>query len=80
MARVPNSGGLRQKGDVVGIPGVHCEVKRAEALRLYEALAQAEREAPPGDIPALHFRRNRTGWYVAIPLDDFIALLELRDA
>lgn len=71
-ARVPNSGGLRDPGDVAGVPGVHVEVKRTERLRIYEALDQAEADAPRGHIPALHFRRNGSGWYVAIPFDDFV--------
>lgn len=74
-ARVPNSGGLDMKGDVTGIPAVHIEVKRSEALRLWDALAQCEADAAPTDVPALHFRRNRSGWYVAVPLDDFLDLL-----
>jgi Holliday junction resolvase len=71
-ARVPNSGGLATKGDVTGVPAVHVEVKRTERLRIYEALDQAEAEAPAGHTPALHFRRSGSGWYVAVPLDDWI--------
>ncbi len=70
--RVPNSGGLDTKGDVVGVPTVHIEVKRAEALQLWKALKQAADEAPAGAVPALHFRRNNSEWYVAVPLDDFL--------
>lgn len=76
VARVPNSGGLDTKGDVLGIPGVHCEVKHNEALNIWKSLLQAEAEAPAGCIPAVHFRRNRSGFYVALPLDDFIGLLK----
>lgn len=71
-ARTPNSGGLHIKGDVVGVPGLHVEAKRTERLRLFEALKQAEREAPADAIPALHFRRNRDGWYVALRFEDFL--------
>jgi hypothetical protein len=77
--RVPNSGGLQTKGDLTGVPGVHVEVKCAGNIRILEWLAQAEAEAPPGDSPAVHFRLSSrarsTGWYVALPLDDFIDLL-----
>ncbi|MEK6328246.1 MAG: hypothetical protein AABM66_12100 [Actinomycetota bacterium] len=75
-ARVPNSGGLDTKGDVLGVPTIHVEVKRTERLRIFEALDQAEAEAPAGQVPALHFRRNRSGWYVAVPLDDWLELLQ----
>lgn len=75
-ARTPNSGGLQTKGDVVGVPGVHIEAKYKERLNLWECLKQTEDEAPDGCVPALHFRRNHTGWYVAVPLDDWLDLLE----
>jgi hypothetical protein len=83
-ARVPNSGGLDTKGDVLGVPGVHVETKIGATIRLWEGLAQAELEAPHGQTPALHFRRSSrqasSGWYVAVPLDDWIDLLKARDA
>lgn len=79
-ARVPNSGGLATKGDVTGIPAVHVEVKCAARISILEWLAQAEAEAPAGHIPAVHFRLSSrarsTGWFVAVPLDDFIGLLK----
>lgn len=73
--RVPNSGGLDVPGDVIGVPGIHIEIKRAERLRLWEGLAQAERDAPENTIPTLHFRRDRDIWWVAIPLGDFARML-----
>lgn len=87
-ARVPNSGGLDTKGDIVGVPGVHVECKAGQRIDLWKALRQAELETPPGHIPALHFRRQsrsrapgaNTGWYVAVPLDDFMDLLKAREA
>lgn len=79
-ARVPNSGGLDTKGDLVGVPGVHVEVKMAGKIHILDWLAQAEEEAPEGQTPAVHFRlcsrARSTGWYVATPLDDFIDLLK----
>lgn len=79
-ARVPNSGGLDTKGDLVGIPGVHAEVKMAGRIAILEWLAQAEADAPVGASPAVHFRlcsrARSTGWYVATPLDDYIDLLK----
>lgn len=79
-ARVPNSGGLDTKGDLVGVPGTHVEVKCAGTIRILEWLRQAEAEAPAGQTPAVHFRLSRrggsTGWYVAISLDDHIDLLK----
>lgn len=63
--------------DVVGIPGVHCECKAVERLNIWEALSQSKRDSQAdgnGYIPAVFFKRNRSGWFVAIPLTDFIHL------
>ncbi|WP_288704200.1 hypothetical protein [uncultured Catenibacterium sp.] len=63
--------------DVVGVPGVHCECKAVERLNIWEALSQSKRDAEAegkGDIPAVFFKRNRSGWFVAMPLTDFVKL------
>lgn len=63
--------------DVVGLPGVHCECKAVQRLNIWEALSQSERDSTAdgnGDIPAVFFKRNRSGWYVAVPLTDFVSL------
>lgn len=68
--------------DVVGIPGVHCECKAVQRLNIWEALSQSERDSAAdgkGDIPAVFFKRNRSGWYVAAPLSDFIRLYAQSD-
>lgn len=72
--RVPNSGGLRLKGDLYGAIPAHVEVKRTERLDLWGALAQAAAECA-GKMPLMCFRRNRSRWYVALPLDDLLALM-----
>lgn len=83
-ARVPNSGGLDTKGDLVGVPGVHVEVKMAGRISSVEWMAQAEREAPAGLTPAVHWRlctrQRSTGWYVTVPFDDFVDLLKRASA
>lgn len=63
--------------DVVGVPGVHCECKAVQRLNIWEALSQSKRDSEAdgnGDIPAVFFKRNRTGWYIAMPLADFVSL------
>ena len=62
--------------DVSGVPGIHIEVKRVESLNIWKALEQSERDAADGNIPTVHFRRNRTDWYVALPFADFARLLD----
>ena len=71
--------GFCDAADVSGVAGFHIEVKRQEALNIWKALEQAERDAPDGVIPTVHFRRNRSGWYVALRMEDFIGLIPRDD-
>jgi len=57
------------------IDGLHIEVKRCEALRLYEALEQAEADAGP-DVPVVLHRRNLKHWVAICGLDDLPGLVE----
>ena len=43
--------------DVVGIPGIHFEVKRCETLSIYTAMDQAERDSG-GSVPCVLHRSN----------------------
>lgn len=69
--RTPMSGGMQWKGDVQGVAPLHIEVKRNERLNVWEAMAQAERDCPEDRIPALHYRRNGSDWWLAMPLVRF---------
>ncbi len=62
--------------DISGLPGIHVECKRAEALRLSEWMAQARRDAERfGDgAPTIFFRRNREPWAVVMLLEDWLKL------
>lgn len=64
--------------DVNGLPGVHIECKRAEQLRPYDWLEQAERDAVRfGDgLPAVFFRRSRSPWLVVMKLEDWLVLYD----
>ncbi len=64
--------------DVVGVPGIHPEVKRVERLNVPEAMAQAVRDASRfGDgIPTLFHRRNRSPWLVTMQLEDWLELYQ----
>ena len=74
------SGG-RGGGDVIeGPPDVHIEVKWRERLNVHVAMGQAEMAARPTDIPIVAHRRNHSDWLATLPLDDVLALLELREA
>lgn len=68
--------------DLVGLPGIHVEVKNVERLNIWEALLQSKRDseaAGNGNLAAVFFKRNRSGWYVAVPLSDFIQLYASSD-
>lgn len=61
------------------LPGVHLEVKRCEALRLWEALEQATRDAGPSRVPIVAHRPNRRPWVAVLRLDDLLALIRSAD-
>lgn len=73
--------GLEATGDhlVVGTPrsGVvlHSEVKRQETARPWLWWEQATSEAPPGTVPVVAFRRNRSRWLAIIDLEQLARLL-----
>ncbi len=64
--------------DVVGLPGIHIEVKRVERLNVPEAMRQAIRDAErfQDGMPALFHRRNRQPWLVTVRLDDFMRMYQ----
>lgn len=66
--------GANGDADVVGLDGVHIEVKRTERLSLYDALAQAKHDAREGEMPVVMHRKNNSEWVVVQPLEDWIEL------
>ena len=64
--------------DLTGLPGIHIECKRAEQLRPYDWIAQAERDAVRfGDgLPAVFFRQSRSPWLVVMKLGDWMGLYD----
>lgn len=66
--------GASGDADVIGLEGIHIEVKRTETLRLYDALAQAKADARPGEKPAVFHRKNNHKWVVVQELDDWMEL------
>jgi Holliday junction resolvase len=64
--------------DVVGLPGIHIEVKRTEKLRLWDAVAQAVRDAAKKMLmPIVAHRKNGKPWVVILLLDDFLRLYRM---
>jgi hypothetical protein len=71
--------GADGSADVVGLDGIHIESKRTEALRLWEAIDQAKREARPGTVPTVWHRSSRRPWVVILSATDFLQLVKVRD-
>ena len=68
--------GINGDADVVGLPGVHIEVKRVEKLNVDEALQQSIRDAKDDEVPVLMHRKNRTEWKITMLFDDWIEMYE----
>jgi len=56
--------------DVSGLPGCHLEVKRTERLRLHDAMAQAEDDARPDEVPMVAHRQNGQPWCITVHARD----------
>lgn len=69
-----------READIVGLDGVHIEVKRRECPDISAALRQAREDADYfGDgLPAVFHRGNRQQWRVVMTLDDWLRLYERR--
>ena len=65
--------GGKENPDVT-LAGMHVECKRVEALRLYDALEQARRDANGHAVPCVMHRKNHAPWVVIMYLDDWIQL------
>ena len=66
--------GANGDADVVGVPGLHLEVKRVEKLDYYKAYEQSERDANDGETPVVVHRKNRKRWLVTLSLEDFMKI------
>lgn len=70
-------GNTGDASDVVGLPGLHIEAKHAEAMRLYEWMAQAKRDAEAGgkgNLPAVFHKKNNADILVTMTFDDFMLI------
>lgn len=70
-------GNTGDASDVVGLPGVHVEAKHAEAMRLYEWMAQAKNDAEAGgqgNLPAVFHKKNNAEILVTMELKDWFEI------
>ena len=76
-------GNTGDASDVVGLPGIHVEAKHAEAMRLYDWVDQAKRDAAAngnGNIPAVFHKKNNCEILVTMTLESFMQLYREFDA
>ena len=60
--------------DIVGLPGIHAEVKRTERLSLYDAIAQAGADAGKDKLPIVASRKNRCDWLITMRAEDWFKI------
>lgn len=56
--------------DVIGLPGIHIEVKRVERLNIEDAIAQSKADAKE-KIPIVAHRKNNCKWLVTMDAETF---------
>lgn len=67
--------GTETSADVVGLQGIHPEIKRTEKLQLWPAMDQATADSgSSGDMPTVFHRKNRQPWVVVMKLEDWARL------
>ena len=69
------SGKGESSADVVGVDGLHLEVKLGYSYKtIYDFREQAERDCSDCDIPVVCCRMDRHKWLAVLDLDDFIEI------
>lgn len=69
--------GANGDADVVGLNGIHLEVKRVEKLNIETAMQQSRSDARENEVPVVVHRRNRHRWLVTMDLDKWIELYKV---
>lgn len=70
-------GNTGDASDVIGLTGIHIEAKHQEAMRLYDWMAQAKRDAEAGGkglLPAVFHKKNHAPILVTMELDDWMTI------
>lgn len=66
-----------EAADVIGLPGIHIEAKHVEAMRLYEWMGQAKRDAAAGGkgkLPAVFHKKNNAEILVTMEIGDWMEI------
>lgn len=68
--------GANGDADVVGLPGIHLEVKRVEKLNIVKAMEQSKSDARDREMPVVVHRRNEQEWLLTMRFTDFLDMYE----
>lgn len=68
--------GANGDADVVGVPGIHIECKAVERLNLYDAMAQAKRDAREGELSVVIHKKNYCKDLVTMEFEQWIELFK----
>ena len=68
--------GVSGDADVIGLPGIHIEVKRVEKLNIDNAVDQSCNDASIGELPIVLHRKNRRPWLVTMTFIDWMELYQ----
>ena len=69
-------GNTGDAADVIGLEGFHIEVKRCETTKIWDWIAQAERDHKAGTVPLVVFRKSREQWKVTLDFEEFLKILK----
>ena len=70
-------GNTGDAADVAGLPGIHVEAKHCEAMRLYEWMAQAKRDAAAGGgnaLPVVFHKKNHSNILATMEFESWMQL------
>lgn len=68
------AGGTEESADCVGLPYIHQEVKRVQALNIDDAMMQATRDSKGSNVPIVAHRKNGQKWKVTMWAEDWFEL------
>lgn len=63
--------------DVIGIDGLHFEVKRVQNINLTKVMEICELDCQGESIPVVGHRKDFKPWLITVKLDDLKALIEI---
>lgn len=66
--------GANGDADVVGLPNIHIEVKRVQALNIHKAVQQAHDDKHDHELGIVAHRKNHTEWLVTMTLDEWMEI------